>query len=218
MNEDAGDALLSAVLNGELAADDPRVMRLLRDEPWRREELEAARAALAAVRGAEPGRRAALAAARAMADAPGAEQLPALLARHVIAHRRLRRRGFLALALLGAAAVTVALVLLRGGPPDKGAAPDHLGPGDRSPQGDVDGGSWPEFTWHVDGDRYELEVFEVNGDGTRGRRIAFEQDIVGRAWQPDGRLTAATRRIEWHLRAFGPNGTQQCVTRAALSR
>jgi hypothetical protein len=218
MNEDAADALLGAVLNGELAAEDPRVVRLLRDEPWRREELAAARAGLDAVRGAEPGRRAVLAAARAMATAPGAERLPALLAQHVAARGRLRRRGVLALVLLGAAAVA-AVLLLRSGSPARDAAPEYLGGlGDErlSPRGIVTDTAWPEFRWSIEGDGYQLEVFELRDDRTRGRRIATVQGIVGRSWHPDGRLTAQTRRIEWVLHVSGPNGQDDHFARASL--
>src|SRR5262249_41080663 len=152
-------------------------------------------AALDAVRGAEPGRRAALAEARAMSTAPGAEQLPALLAQHVGA-RGWRRRGIVALTLL-AAAVFLALLLIHKGNPAGSAPPEYLGDELMSPRGRVDAATWPDFSWRVDGDRYELEVFELRDDGTRGRQIAVVQDIVARAWHPDSRLTAQTRRIEW---------------------
>jgi hypothetical protein len=216
MNEDAGDLLLGAVLSGEVAADDPRVARLLRDEPWRREQLAAARAALDAVRGAEPERRAALAAARAMPTASGAEHLPALLSQHVGARGR-RRRGLVAMALL-AAAVALALLLARSWNRAGNAPPEHLGDELMSPRGPVDAAAWPDFRWRADGTGYELEVYELRDDGTRGRRIAFVQDIVAPPWHPDDRLTARTRRIEWLLRSFGPNGPQERVERAALAR
>jgi hypothetical protein len=238
MNDADAEALLAAVLCGEVDPGDPRVVALLREQPWREAELAAARSAQDAVRSASDLRRAVLAAARRMPTSPGEERLAGLMAQHVAGvqrpadqpepgqrGRRSRSRRFVAIVLTLAAVVLLAIMFWPRTDRVSNTPPEYLGHVEVAPLapiGDVHAGVWPAFRWQGKADSYRVVVYPAGSPREPGDEICSSPaGIVANEWQPDAQASAklATHvRIEWELRFEDPNGGGVRLAAAALSR
>jgi len=218
MNLDDRDAVLAAVLAGELTMEEPRVRKLLAADPRLLAELEQAMAMQAAVREAAQAQREALA-ARDAVDPLLRERVAAAVGtaaaeRAAVLAGRRRRWSV-------AAAAAIALLALAFWRLAAGTAPDpwlHANKHINGPKGQVEHYSPFSWTTGAPGEQFEVAVFAAE-HAQKGRWLYNSDRGIHSPWTMPPEIEAALpAAICWELHVFGVEDPVPDIETAFASR